>query len=89
MANGADIEWNVLNDEIKKLYRTGKYDRGVVVAKKTLEVAEQNVGPDHPDIASILTNLTMLYLAMNRDDYRIADRTPPKNDPPLPRVLLP
>ena len=61
MADGAGIEWNVLNDEIKKLYRTGKYDRGVVVAKKTLEVAEQNVGPDHPSVATSLNNLAVLY----------------------------
>ncbi len=67
-AEGGGIEWDVLNDEVKELYRTGKYDRGVVVAKKALEVAEQNVGPDHPDVATSLNNLAELYRAMNRDD---------------------
>ena len=56
-AEGAGIEWDVLNDEVRELYRTSQYDRGVVVAKKALEVAEENVGPDHPSVASILNNL--------------------------------
>ena len=68
LADGAGIEWDVLNDEVEKLYRTGQYDRGVVVAKKALEVAEQNVGPDHPGVATSLNNLAGLYHAMGRDD---------------------
>ena len=62
-AEGAGIEWGILTDEVMELYRAGKYDRGVVVAKKALEVAEQNVGPDHPDVATSLNNLAMLYQA--------------------------
>ena len=63
-ADGAGIEWDVLNDEVKKLYRTGQYDRGVVVAKKALDVAEQNVGANHPDVATSLNTLAELYRAM-------------------------
>ena len=58
---GAGIEWDTLNQEIMELYRTGKYDRAVVVAKKALEVAEENVGPNHPDVATSLNNLAELY----------------------------
>ena len=68
LAEGAGIEWDILNDEVLELYRTGKYDRSVVVAKKALEVAEQNVGPDHPSVAASLNNLAGLYRAMDRDD---------------------
>ena len=60
-AEGAGIEWDVLNDEVMELLRTGKYDRGVVVAKKALEVAEQNVSSNHPDVATSLNNLALLY----------------------------
>ena len=67
-AEGAGIEWEVLNDEVMELLRTGKYDRGVVVAKKALEVAEQNVGLDHSSVATSLNNLAGLYRATNRDD---------------------
>jgi len=62
-AEDAGIEWEVLNDEVMELLCTGKYDRGVVVAKKAMEVAEQNVGPDHPDVAIDLNNLAGLYRA--------------------------
>ncbi len=60
-AQGAGIEWDTLNQEVIELYRTGKYDRAVVVAKKALEVAEKNVGPNHPDVATSLNNLALLY----------------------------
>ncbi len=58
---GAGSEWDTLNQEVKELYRTGKYDRAVVVARKALEMAEKNVGPDHPDVATSLNNLAFLY----------------------------
>ena len=60
-AQGAGIEWEILNQEVMELNRTGKYDRAVVVAKKALEVAEKNVGPNHPDVATSLNNLAELY----------------------------
>ena len=60
-AEGAGIEWDILNDEVMELYRSGKYDRGVVVAKKALEVAETNVGPNHRSVAISLNNLAFLY----------------------------
>ncbi len=44
-----------------ELYRSGQYDRAVVVAQQALQVAEQNVGPNHPDVATSLNNLAELY----------------------------
>ena len=58
---GAGIEWDILNDEVKELYRTGQYARAVVVGKKALKVAEEIVGPDHPSVATALNNLALLY----------------------------
>ena len=60
-AQGTDIEWDVLNQEVMELYRTGKYDRAVVVAKRALEVAEKNAGPNHPSVGTSLNNLALLY----------------------------
>jgi tetratricopeptide (TPR) repeat protein len=60
-AQGAGIEWDILNQEVVELYRAGEYDRAVVIALKALEVAEQNVGSDHPDVAITLNNLAGLY----------------------------
>ena len=55
------IEWETLNDEVMSLYRQGRYDRAVIVAKKALQVAEKAVGPDHPSVATSLNNLAELY----------------------------
>ena len=62
-AQGAGTEWDILNDEVQELYRTGQYARAVVVGKKALKVAEEIVGPDHPDVATSLNNLALLYRA--------------------------
>ncbi len=61
LAQGAGIEWEILNKEAMDLFRAGKYDRAELLAQKALEVAEQNVGPDHPDMATSLNNLALLY----------------------------
>ena len=66
LAQGAGIEWDTLNQEVMELYRAGQYDRAVVVAKAALQVAEQNVGPDHPSVATSLENLASLYRATSR-----------------------
>jgi len=60
-AQGAGIEWSVLSQTAEELYRQGKYDGAVVVAQKALEVAKQNVGPDHPDVAKSLNSLGRIY----------------------------
>ena len=61
LAQGAGIEWDILNQEAMDLYTAADYDRAIVVAKKALEVAEENVGPNHPDVATSLNNLALLY----------------------------
>ena len=66
-AQGAGVEWDALNREVMELYRAGAYDRAVAVAQKALRVAERNVGPDHPDVATSLENLAALYRALKRD----------------------
>ena len=66
-AQGAGIEWDILNQEVMDLHQQGNYDRAVVVAQKALEVAKENVGPDHPAVANSLENLAALYRATKRD----------------------
>ena len=70
-SDGAGIEWDILNQEVISLYQKGEYDRAVVVAREALEVAEENVGPDHPDVAGSLNNLALLYQAQG--DYAKAE----------------
>jgi len=66
-AHGQGIEWETLNAEVESLYRQGRYDRAIVVAKKALQVAEQAVGPDHPSVAKSLENMAGLYRATGRE----------------------
>ncbi len=63
-AKGA--EWKALNEEAVSLYKQGNYERAVTVAKKALQIAEQEVGPDHPDVATCLNNLAELYRVQGR-----------------------
>ena len=62
-AQDAGIEWDALNQEVVELYQAGKFERAVVLAQKSLQVAEQNVGPDHPSVATSLNILALLYQA--------------------------
>jgi len=66
-AHAQGTEWQTLTDEAIFLYRQGLYDRAVVVAKKALQVAEQEVGPDHPDVATSLENMAGLYRKTGRE----------------------
>ena len=60
---GPVTEWEVLTSEVMKLYSSGDYTQGVEVAKRALQVAQQNDGPDHPNVALSLSNLAELYEA--------------------------
>jgi tetratricopeptide (TPR) repeat protein len=70
-AQGTGSDWETLNQEVMELYRAGKYDRAIVVAKKALEVAEKRVGPNHPDVATSLHSLASLYY--NQGQYAQAE----------------
>ena len=60
-AQGAGIEWKTLIQEVVELYRAGQYGRAVMVAQAALQVAEKNVGSNHPDVATSLNSLANLY----------------------------
>ena len=59
-------DWDILCQEGESLYQKGQYDRAMVVAKKALEVAEKNAGPNHPLVATSLNNLAKLYHAQGQ-----------------------
>jgi CHAT domain-containing protein/tetratricopeptide (TPR) repeat protein len=55
-----------LNAEVVRLYREGKYAEATEVAKRSLLIREQSLGPDHPDLTSSLSNLAALYESQGR-----------------------
>lgn len=70
-AAGAGQEWRQLNQEVMSLYKQGKYEQALIVAKKALAMAESKAGKGHPDVASSLNNLAELYRA--KGDYAQAE----------------
>jgi len=60
-SQGAAIEWDTLNEEVRRLYQAGDHKRATVIAEKALKVAEENVGPPHPIVGTSLNNLAGLY----------------------------
>ncbi|MDD8027137.1 MAG: tetratricopeptide repeat protein [Acidobacteriota bacterium] len=66
-AQSAGLEWDVFNRKVTELFLQGEYDRAGVVARKALEVAENNVGPNHPDVAASLNCLGRIYNAQGQN----------------------
>lgn len=58
-SQGGDCD--TLRSEAKRLRAVGQYDGATVVAKKVLVIDEKALGPDHPDVATSLDNLAVLY----------------------------
>src|SRR6266705_554827 len=55
-----------LNQNVVDLYNAGKYAEAVPLAQRALAIREKALGPDHPDVASLLNNLAELYRAQGR-----------------------
>lgn len=60
-AAAQSAKWKLLVQEAGTLYRQGKYDRAALVVKKVLELAERELGSEHPAVGTALNNLAMLY----------------------------
>jgi tetratricopeptide (TPR) repeat protein len=54
-------EVNRLNQQSVKLYQQGNYPEAASFAERALRLAEENLGKDHPAVASSLNNLSELY----------------------------
>jgi len=64
-------EADSLNKQVIDLYRAGKYQEAIPIAREFLEISEKINGPDHPDTATSLNNLAQLYQSMS--DYAKAE----------------
>ena len=61
-AQSAD-EVIALNQQAIQLYQAGKYADAVAIAKRSLALAEQRSGPEHPEVAQLHSNLGAFYAA--------------------------
>ena len=66
------VEWLRLNQEVSSLYKQGDCKRATAVAQRALQLAERELGPDHPVLATSLNKLAELY----RDQGRYAAAKP-------------
>ena len=56
-----------LND-LAELYRAqGKYAEAEPLYKRSLAISEKALGPEHPDVATSLENMALLYRDTNRE----------------------
>ncbi|MFQ5714255.1 MAG: tetratricopeptide repeat protein [Candidatus Scalinduaceae bacterium] len=58
--------FNELETKALMLHKQGQYSEAVNTAKEALKVAEETFGSDHPDVATLLNNLAMLYNAQGK-----------------------
>jgi CHAT domain-containing protein/Tfp pilus assembly protein PilF len=56
-------EANQLDAELEKLYGQGRYAEAIQLADKVLALRESVLGLEHPDVATSLNNLALLYNA--------------------------
>ena len=56
-----EARWKALYKQVEALYQQGKYGEAIPVAKEALEVAEQTFGPDHPNVATSLNWVALVY----------------------------
>jgi tetratricopeptide (TPR) repeat protein len=60
-----------LNQEAIALYQAGRYQDAEPLLQQSLAIRRQQLGADHPDVATSLNNLALLYQAQGR--YREAE----------------
>jgi tetratricopeptide (TPR) repeat protein len=63
-----DEHLDTLNQQVMELYRAAKYEEGIEIARRALALAERQHGPDHPNVAIALDNLTAFHWAQGRYD---------------------
>ncbi len=50
-----------LNDQVVELFQQGKYKEAIPFAQRELDIRENALGPEHPDVDQSLNNLALLY----------------------------
>jgi CHAT domain-containing protein len=50
-----------LNKRVIELYNSGRYSDAIPIAQQVLAIREKTLGGDHPDVATALSDLALLY----------------------------
>lgn len=82
-------EWVRLANKVESLSRKGKHAEALIVANQALQLAEESLKPDHPDLAVLLNCLAVEHFALAQYDkaeplyeraLAIAEKTFPPDD---------
>jgi tetratricopeptide (TPR) repeat protein len=85
-----------LNNKLATLYKAGRTEDAIEVAKEALQVAEKTFGENHPYVSASLNNLALLYIADRRYEkaeelyersLQIAEEYLGKDNPQLVSIL--
>jgi tetratricopeptide (TPR) repeat protein len=55
-----------LNQQVLQLYNQRRYSEAMPLAQRALAIQEKALGPNHPSVANLLTNLAFLYVNQGR-----------------------
>ncbi|HSR77339.1 MAG TPA: CHAT domain-containing tetratricopeptide repeat protein [Xanthobacteraceae bacterium] len=59
-------EAQALNKQYLKLYEQGRYSEAIPLAQRVLAIVEKSLGPNHPDVGTLLYDIATLYYAQGR-----------------------
>ncbi|WP_377477211.1 MAG: CHAT domain-containing protein [Microcoleus anatoxicus] len=62
------MEWLTLSQQVNQLYKKGKFNEAILVAKQALILAQSIHPGDHVDVATSLNNLGLLYCSQGHYD---------------------
>ena len=83
-------EWMRLAKKVESLSKKGRHAEAIILASQALQLAEEELKPDHPDIAVLLNSLAIEHYALKQFDqaqplYKralaIAEKTHSPDDP--------
>jgi tetratricopeptide (TPR) repeat protein len=66
LAHAQSHKADELNRRVIELYRAGRYAEAIPLVQQALAIYEKALGPDHPDVATAVNNLALLYDKQDR-----------------------
>jgi tetratricopeptide (TPR) repeat protein len=95
-ANAQQDLYDKLNKKLATLYKGGRTEEAIEVAKEVVQVAEKTFGEKHPYVSVSLNNLALLYIADGKYEkadelyersLKIAEEYLGKDNPQLANIL--
>jgi tetratricopeptide (TPR) repeat protein len=62
----SNTDMNALSQQIIQLRNQGRYSEAIPLAQRVVAIQQKTLGPEHPDVATSLNNLAVLYRVQGR-----------------------